>query len=389
MLIRNAVAVLPDRLLSGCNILCRGGKIVAVGPGVGGRCDRVVDAGGRYVSPGFLDLHIHGTLGLLAERGPEELGALSKALPRFGVTGFLPAVCPGGSQTEDEALLSALAGCAYDGAEVLGLLLEGHFLALAGAISGEVQPFGRERVDRLRAACAPLPAVFAVSPELPGAVELLPVMTAGGIPAFLTHTQANGRATERAIAAGATHATHFYNVFPYPGDREPGVRSCGAVEAVLASPSVTVDFILDGEHVDPLAVRMALACKGPGAVSLVTDANTCAGMPPGRYAGLCGYDVVMEYPSGPARCAGDGPVPGTLAGSGLTMDRAVMNAVLLLGASLPLAVRMATANPAAVLGLAGRKGTLAAGFDADLVLFDEALHVRMCWVGGKLCHEGE
>ena len=142
------------------------------------------------------------------------------------------------------------------------------------------------------------------------------------------------------------------------GDREGGVRGCGAVEAILASPQVSVDFIFDGEHVEPVALEMALTCKGEDNVSLVTDANLNAGLPPGKYKGIGGVDIEMFYEGGPARNVklGRGETKGGLVGSGLTMEKAVKNAVSILGVTIPQAVAMASSNPAKVLNLDGRKG---------------------------------
>jgi N-acetylglucosamine-6-phosphate deacetylase len=163
---------------------------------------------------------------------------------------------------------------------------------------------------------------------------------------------------------------------------EGGVRPCGAVEAILAAPRVSVDFILDGVHVDPVAVQMALQCKGPDRVCLITDAMVGTGLPPGRHS-FGGQDVLFAAPGAPARLA-DSPARkgGGLAGSGLTLNLAVRNAVQMAGTSLPQAVRMASANPAQVLGLAGSKGRLLPGYDADLVLFDERFDVQQTWIAG-------
>lgn len=380
----NASALLSDGIHENCRIRCAGGKIVEilVGSTVAAFGPDAVDAHGGILVPGFIDLHAHGVRGSLAGRGREDLEAMCRELPRFGVTGFLPSVCTMGSGEEDIRLLRGLSCAKSCGTAILGILLEGHFLALNGAIPALPNYGGVEMVHRLIEACAPHRAVFAVSPEVAGICGLLPAMTASGAPAFITHTAADCSQTERAIAAGARHATHFYDVFPYPGERDPGVRACGAVESILADPAVSVDFILDGEHVDPAAVRMALAAKGPGKVCLITDANINAGLPPGRYEGLGGYHVDVASEGGPARCAEDGPLPGALSGSGLTMDGAVRNAVRLLKIGLPQAARMASANPAAVLGLSASKGCIAQGFDADLALLDGELKVEMCWVGG-------
>ena len=211
-------------------------------------------------------------------------------------------------------------------------------------------------------------------------------MVDGGYTPFITHTMADVEQTKAAIQAGARHATHFYDVFPYPGEKDGGVRTCGAVEAILANRLVSVDFILDGEHVHPVAVEMALACKGSSKVCLITDANINAGLPPGKYMGIGDREISVAYEGAPARMVNSyhpGSKPGGLAGSGLTMDRAVRNAITLLGVSLPQAVAMASSNPARVLGLHESKGSIEDGYDADMVLLDLDLHVHSCWVKGE------
>jgi len=175
-------------------------------------------------------------------------------------------------------------------------------------------------------------------------------------------------------------------VFPYPGEIEPGVRSCGAVEVILADERVSVDFILDGEHVDPMAVKMALQCKGPDKVCLITDANIGAGSKPGKYM-VGEAEVEFAYPGGPARMTENSSYPGNLAGSGLTMDLAVRNAIKMLDVDLPLAIKMVSSNPAKVLGVDRSKGQIKAGFDADLVLLNSSLEVEQTFVAGKCCYK--
>ncbi len=249
-----------------------------------------------------------------------------------------------------------LSRAAVTGSQILGFHLEGPFLTLTGALPkealGKADP---ERVERLIEACRPYPAVFSVSPDFDGILDLLPIMTRGGTPAFMTHTAATVEQTAAAIDAGVRHATHFYNVFPVPPEKEPGARPCGAVEAVLADPRVSVDFILDGEHVAPVACRMALACKGTEGVALISDANVGAGLPPGRTYRFADYGVTFAYEGGPARMGADGPIPGALAGSGLTLDAALRNAVRMLDLDLPKAVALVSSTPARILGLGERK----------------------------------
>jgi N-acetylglucosamine-6-phosphate deacetylase len=159
----------------------------------------------------------------------------------------------------------------------------------------------------------------AAATSFPGVDPLLDIMREECLAIFATHTRADVRATQEAIEKGMRHATHFCDVFPAPEERDLGVRPCGAVEAILADERVTVDFILDGEHVAPVAVQMALKAKGPLGVRLITDSNMGAGLSPGRY--LFGKEEIeFAYEGGPARMTEKASHPGSLAGSGLAMD---------------------------------------------------------------------
>lgn len=382
LLIKNVSVVTENTVHYGCSVYCENGTVHKICFESQTVCaNEEINADGMLLCPGFIDLHIHGIKGILAESGKEQLEIICRELPRYGVTGFLPAICPTKSGANDIALLKDLSKAKSGGAEILGILLEGHYLALTGAISHIPRIMEKDHVNRLIDAASPYKPVFAISPEIEGIAELLPTMTASGYPAFITHTAATAAQTQAAVQAGAVHATHFYNVFPYPGDREPGVRGCGAVETILSDPHVSADFILDGEHVDPVAVKMTLACKNKDKVCLITDANVSAGLPPGRYTGLGGSDIESVYEGGPARLVG-GPLKGGLAGSGLTMDKAIKNAIQMLNVSVPQAAAMVSTNPAAVLGLKN-KGKIAAGYDADFVLMDEEYRVIQTWVHGK------
>ena len=288
------------------------------------------------------------------------------------------------AESRGRSLSQKLSEVESTGAEILGFHLEGPFLCVTGALPREaLGNADDQRIESLIAAAKPYPAIFSISPEFERITELIPVMAENNTPVFITHTRAGAKETQAAIEAGARHATHFYNVFYSPAEAEAGVRPCGAVEAILADDRVSVDFILDGEHVDPVAVKMALACKGPDGVSLITDASVGAGLPPGQYRGINNAEIEFAYPGGPARMVGNGG----LAGSGLTMDRVVRNAKQMLQVDLPQAIRMVSANPADVLGLQDRKGVIVEGYDADMVLLDDELQVIKTWVAGKCVFE--
>lgn len=369
------------------DILVTGGRIAAVGPAgsVAAPHDaRLTDARGRILAPGFIDLHVHGLHEHLADRSPEDLASMAEILPRYGVTGFLPTLGPKPAG-EDARYLAELARLPARGARVLGVHLEGPFLSVTGAFPREA--LGEADPDRVRAlirAASPYRAVFSVSPEFDGILELLPLMRASGAPVFMTHTRASVAETRAAIEAGVRHATHFYDVFPAPPETDPGVRPCGAVEAVLAEPRVSVDLILDGVHVDPVVLRMALRCKPPGGVCIVTDANIGAGLPAGRYAGYGGVIVEVPGGGGPARLSADSHLPGALAGSGLTMDQGFRNAIVLARVDPGTAAGLCSTAPAGVLSIGDRLGSLQAGHEADMVLLDADLTVARTWVAGEV-----
>lgn len=341
----------------------------------------VLDFSDSYIVPGFIDLHTHGIHYFLVDNGPDDLSGMCSVLPQYGVTGFLPTVAPK-SKGEDAASLSRLSQTKTEGAEILGFHLEGPFLKFTGALTSKaISGSDTSRVESLIEAAKPHKAIFSISPDVEGVDQLLPLMTANDTPAFMTHTGATVKQTQDAIKLGVQHATHFYDVFPCPAVTEPGVRPCGAVEAILADEKVSVDFILDGVHVDPVAVKMAMACKsnGSGKVCLVTDSNIGAGLEPGCFVFGDIGEVEFKYKGAPARLVeNDG-----LAGSGLTMDQALRNAMEWLDIDLIKAVKMVSTNPAEVIGLADKKGQLREGYDADFVILDKQLNVLQTWIAGE------
>ena len=251
-----------------------------------------------------------------------------------------------------------------------GLHLEGPFLGLPGA-GAQTIPGDVGLLDELLAAAGGRVAAMSISPEVPNILPVIERLCESGIVPFITHTQATVEQTEAAIDAGARHATHFYDVFPVPKETDPGVRPVGAVEAILADPRCTVDFIADGVHVHPTAVKAAAGGEGLAAGSagdrLERRRRTAAGTI--RFAGgRHGSDRARRRrPSvtSPAR-----RLHGALAGSALTMDRGMANLLAWLDLPEEQVWAMGSRNPARLLGLAG-KGTLRVGADADLVLWDQ------------------
>lgn len=342
---------------------------------------KIIDLSDFYIVPGFIDLHIHGIHRALADNGAKDLKEICKTLPKYGVTGFLPTLTPR-PKGEDAKFLSELTKTETEGTEILGFHLEGPFLAITGAVgAGAITGADEERMNALKDAAKPYKAIFSVSPDVKGIENLIPKMAENNTPVFMTHTAANVEETQRAIELGVRHATHFYDVYPCPAETEPGVRPCGVVEAVLADERVSVDFILDGVHVDPVAVKMSMVSKrsGSGKVCLITDANVGAGLEPGQFSfGNLG-DIHFAYKGAPARYVRDD----SLAGSGLTMDQALKNAVKFLDLDLVEASKLVSYNPAKVLGLEHKKGLLKKGYDADFVVLNKELDILQTWIKGK------
>jgi len=388
-LLRNVRALLPDGRIEPCSarfdsLIC---AIVAIDePAM--PAERIVDGQERLLTPGLIDLHTHGIGRNAYERSPEDLLAGLAMLPSFGVTTVLPTLYRS-LRPDSFPLLERLAAVLDEsrGAKSPGFHLEGPFLAIAGA-GAMTMDADLVFLDELLSACQQKVAAMSISPEVVGIVSVIERLRERGVVPFITHTRASPEQTQAAIDAGARHATHFYDVFPAPPEVEAGVRPVGAVEVLLADPRVTVDFICDGVHVHPAAIRMALAAKGIDGVVAITDSNVGAGLPDGTYDTPWGYRV--DVGDGDAARVADvnHPQHGLLAGSALTMNKAVENLSRWLPARDAIPWRMATQNPARVLGLTGR-GAIKESAAADLVLWNADLTPHRTWVGGELVYTDE
>lgn len=343
-----------------------------------------IDAGGRRLSPGLIDLHTHGIHHFNYDRGADDLRAAAAVLGRYGTTTLIPTLVPNLGPRMWE-VLAELAEAIPAVAEVSipGLHIEGPFVAITGAAC-ETRDGDLGLLRELLDACEGRVSVMSIAPEVPNILPVIEHLRASGVVPFITHTRASVEQTLAAIEAGARHATHFYDVFPVPMETDPGVRPVGAVEAILAHPDATCDFICDGIHVHPMAIRAAIAANGIGGVSLITDASFGAGLGPGVYDTPWGYPVEVKPGNAPRIADPAHPMNGALAGSALTMNQGMGN--LLRWLELPEADvwSMGTKSPARVLGLTDRGG-LKPGMRADLVLWndDEALTPAAVWVGGR------
>ena len=330
--------------------------------------------------PGFIDLHVHGGGGAQCNTDDvSEIAAVAAFHARHGTTSFLATTVSAGVG-ELEAALRAIRSAASaspaggGGARVLGAHLEGPFLSVdrPGAMDPATFRMPEPAVwRRLLSVGDGRVALMTVAPELPGALEMIAELVEAGVVVSLGHSVASYDDAVAAVRAGARSVTHTFNGMVPLHHRAPGLLG-GALDL----PELGCELILDGVHVDPVLARLLYRVKGAAGIRLVTDAIAAAGLPDGPSV-LGARPVEVR--------GGRAVLPGTdsLAGSTLTMDAAVAGAVRWLGAGVEEAVAMASAGPAALLGLADRFGAIAPGFTADLVVLDESLRAWGTLVGGR------
>jgi N-acetylglucosamine-6-phosphate deacetylase len=382
VVIDDALLLSPESGFVRGRVVAEAGIIRAAGPGAEIPAGAEVVAGaGRRLTPGLVDLHVHGVEHFLFEEGPEELLGAARCFARYGTTTVLPGLVPR-SGPEMLNRIAAVAGALEraEGVNLPGLHLEGPFLALSGAGCDTV-PGDVGLLEELLAAGAGRVRVMSISPDTPHILPVIERLMERGVVPFVTHTAASLEQARAALAAGARHATHFYDAFPLPPERDPGVRPPGVVELYLADPRATVDFIADGCHVDPLVIQLAVQAKGSEGVACITDGVIGAGLPPGEYPTPWGHRVRVAPGQG-ARIADPGhPQEGGLSGSALTMNVGIANLLQWLDLPAEQVWALGTANPARIAGLEG-VGTLAVGARADLVLWNEDLTPAAVWVAG-------
>jgi N-acetylglucosamine-6-phosphate deacetylase len=380
--IDQALMVFPGERTAKTGIRFDHGKVAAIGADAARPDDTVIKANGRLLTPGLVDLHIHGIQTFRFDAGPDELLAAAGCFAKFGTTTILPTLVPkkdAGLLERISALVEALPKAR--GVSMPGLHLEGPFTALSGA-GCDVVPGDLALLDEMLAAGQGRIRAMSLSPDTPNILPVIEHLRERGVASFVTHTRATLAQAQAAIAAGATHATHFYDVFPIPPESDPGVRPLGAVEAYLADPDATVDFIADGCHVHPLAIQLAVRAKTWRGVALITDANIGAGLPPGKHETPWGFPVQVEPGNGARIADPKHPFYRALAGSALTMNVGMANLLKWIQAPPEQVWAMGTSNPARIAGLANT-GSLAIGQDADAVLWNDDLTPATTWVRGE------
>ncbi len=330
------------------------------------------------IAPGFIDLQLNGANGrlLTAEPTVDTLLAMAEVLPRFGCTSFLPTVITAPIERLEEAAASVdeAMGMPSSGARILGTHMEGPFINpdRSGAHHKPfIIPPSVETFERIRQAGGNSLRLLTLAPELAGADDVIEAARRHGICVSIGHSNATPSQISHAAETGASLATHLFNAMAQMGSRDPGT-----VGGVLVNGRLSASVIADGVHVDPVSLEVAVRAKGVERIVLITD-----GMPP---IGTNADTFVLDGETIEVHNGACYRPDGVLAGSALTMDRAVRNMHLLVGTRLIDAVRMASLNPARVLGVADRTGSLEPGKDADIVIIDRQVDVVMTMVGGEI-----
>ena len=338
-------------------------------------CD-VLDVQGRMLCPGLIDTHIHGIAGFEPDcDSPEPTLGMSKALVRFGVTGFLPTLYAGLEEkmkTESRGIVKAMGH--ETAARILGINDEGPFLSPAKCGAQDPQSLilpDRDVLQRLVEAGNGRVMAMTVAPELEGIEKITPFAKDKGIVLLMGHTNGTYEQAMNGKKLGINHATHLFNAMSRIDHKNPGVAG-----AVVFDPDMHCEIIADGIHVHKDLVRHVIRSRNKGSVVLITDSLRPTSLGPGKY--IINGDPVVLGEAGAFVMEKD---PTKLCGSALTLNKAVRNVARWTG-DIPLAVRMATENPASVYGFKDL-GAIAKGKIADLAVFDDDFDATEVFIGGK------
>jgi len=374
--IENGEVYAPSKMPEGTVVIVERGKVTFVGRKEARylKDTEIIDASAKIVAPGFIDMHMHGCAGFDVTEGRRGfLEEMSKFLAKHGVTSFLPTVLSTTKRKIFRAIENVRETQKRKGANVLGLYLEGPYLNVeeAGAQNPRyIMDPDLMEVKEILDAAGKTVKVVALAPEKVNAIQVIRELRTRGIVASAAHTSASYQEMLVAIEAGLSHVTHVFNAM-----RGFDCREIGAVGAALLHEELTTELIADGVHVHPCAIRILVKMKGYDKVVLISDAISATGLPDGEYE-LGGLAILVKDGVSTLRS-------GVLAGSTLTLDRAVKNMVELANVPVSEAIRMATLNPTSVLGLK-TKGEIKAGADADITILDRNLNVQSVMIRGEL-----
>lgn len=377
----NGKVITPQGVDRQARLVLKAGRIAEITREQGGvEGAKTIDAQWAYVAPGCIDTHLHGGDGHdFTEATPEAFRAIAYAHATQGVTTLYPtlAVAPTAVFRQAIKACEAVVSQPYEGARIEGLHLEGNYinpLLKGGQDERFIQlPDPAEYQELLES--TRLIKRWTAAPELPGALEFARYAHSKGVLVSLGHTAADYPTVKRAYEAGFTHATHFYNAMSGVHKKRE-YKHEGTIESVYLVPEMTVELVADGIHVPPAILRLVCAFKGIDRISLISDAMAAAACLRPKHLRL---DPRMIVEDGVCKLADRSALTGSIA-SGIRLIQ-----VMAEKAEIPVAdcVRMAATNPARLMGIDDRKGSIERGKDADLILFDENFRLQSVWIGGK------
>jgi N-acetylglucosamine-6-phosphate deacetylase len=379
ILIKNAKVITPAGVWERGWLVSRDRHIDLMGSGDAPAMEHVetIDANGLTLLPGFIDVHVHGAVGHeTMDASQDGLQRLAAFFASHGVTAFLPTTWTD-TRTRIRAALENIAACIGtqpNGATIVGAHLEGPYISVEKRGAQRIQDVRRaDRDEALAFLDLNVIRLLVLAPEYEENLWLIEECVRRGITVSIAHTDATFDQVQRAATLGVTHATHTYNAMRGLNHREPG-----ALGAVLTNQNIGCELIADNIHVHPAAMQLLYACKGQEHVILITDSVRSTGLPDGEYAiderTVRVKDGVVRLPDG------------TLAGSTLTMDRALQNFMRATGQPLEAIWQTSSLNAARSIHLADRKGSLEVGKDADLVLVDEQINVHLTVAEGAIVY---
>ena len=381
----------PLRVIDGGCIIVRNGKIESVNhsdinvPGA-----VVIDAKGKYISPGFIDLHVHGGGGHdFMDNEIDGYLAIAALHAKHGTTSLMPTTlsCEYQDLIDTLDVYEKADSVNHSGAQFIGIHIEGPYFSMEQKGAQDARYIRVPNVEEYTGIIARSNNIkrWSAAPELKGAIAFGQYLKKRNILPSIAHTNAIYEEVVPAFENGFTHATHFYSCMSGVSRRN-AYRYAGVIESAYLIDDMTVEIIADGVHLPPPLLKLVLKIKGADKIALITDAMRAAGMPPGLSklgSKKDGLEVIVE--DDVAKLTDRSAFAGSVA----TMDRLVRNMVSLADATIVDAVKMASLTPATIMGLQNAKGSLTAGKDADIVIFDDDVNVLLTMVKGKNIYTNE
>lgn len=382
-LFRNAHLYLPEGSIQNASLYIRNGLIEKISSSEADDiiADEIIDLQGAYVVPGFIDVHVHGGGGYDAMSGKlQDIEGMSQFHASKGTTSFLPTTLTHNRSTTEKAIKSIVEAMekGTKGADVIGIHLEGPFLnpVRCGAQNPEyIRPGTKEEMQGYVELSKGNIRLMTIAPEQENAMEIIDYAVKQGVTISIGHSDATYEIVQQAVQLGASHVTHLFNGMRPLHHREPGVAG-----SALMIDDLAVELICDGIHMNRELVSYVFRVKPSDQIVLITDCMEAAGCAGGEYQ-LGSLPVLLK--EGQVRLINEDGTPGSLAGSSLTMDKALRNTMDYTGLSLEQILPTLTINPARQIGVEHRKGSIEIGKDADLVLLDDCFQVQATYVKGQ------